>query len=73
MKRSDLVQLVVDRAGISQGQADKAVDVVLQQLKTKLPAPVGAQIDNFLEGGEGNAGGSDIGDIAKRAGGIFGK
>jgi uncharacterized protein (DUF2267 family) len=71
MKKNDLVQLVVERAGISQGQAETAVEVVLQQLKTRLPAPVATQIDSFLEGGEGKAGGSDIGDIAKRAGGLF--
>lgn len=73
MKKSELVQLVVERAGISEGQAEKAVNVVLQQLKTRLPAPVATQIDSFLEGGGGKAGGSDVGDMAKRAGGLLGQ
>lgn len=71
MKKNELVQLVVERAGISEAQAEKAVNVVLEQLKTRLPAPVASQIDGFLEGGEGKAGGSDMGDMAKRAGGLF--
>lgn len=73
MKKIDLVQLVVERAGISEGQAEKAVNVVLQQLKTRLPAPVASQIVSFIEGGEGQAGGSDVGDMAKRAKGLFGQ
>lgn len=73
MKKSDLVQLVVERAGISPAQAEKAVDVVLQQLRTRLPSPVATQLDSFLEGGEGKAGGADVGDLAKRAGGLFGQ
>lgn len=73
MKKSELVQLVVERAGISEAQAEKAVDVVLQQLKARLPAPVATQIDGFLEGGAEKAGGADLGDIAKRAGGMFGQ
>lgn len=73
MKKNDLVQLVVERAGISEGQAETAVDVVLKQLKARLPAPLAAQIDGFLEGGEGKAEGPGVADIAKRAGGLFGK
>ncbi len=73
MKKSELVQVVVERAGISEDQAEKAVNVVLEQLKTRLPAPVAGQIDSFLEGDGGKAGGTDVGDIAKRAGGLFGK
>lgn len=73
MKKSDLVQLVVERAGIPEDKAETAVNVVLQQLKTRLPAPVGGQIDSLLQGGEGKSGGSDLGDMAKRAGGMFDK
>ncbi len=73
MQKSDLVQLIVNRAGISEGQAETAVNVVLEQLKKRLPAPVASQIDSFLETGQGKAGGSELGDIAKGAKGLFGK
>lgn len=73
MKRSELVQLVVDRAGISEPQAEKAVNVVLQQLKSRLPAPLAAQMDAFLGDGESQTGGSGLGDMAKRAGGLLGQ
>lgn len=73
MKKSDLVQLVVERAGISESQAESAVSVVIQQLKTRLPAPLATQLDDFVESGEGKAGGSGLGDMAKRAGGLLGQ
>ena len=73
MQKSDLVQLVAERAGISKGQAETAVDVVLRQLKTRLPAPVATQLDQFLEGDGDGSDGPDLGDIARGAGGLFGK
>ena len=73
MKKSDLVHLVVERAGISESQAETAVDVVLQQLKKRLPPPVATQITGFLEGSGEQDGSSSLGDIAKRADGMFGQ
>lgn len=69
MKKNDLVQLVVERAGISESQAEKAVEVVLKQLKDRLPAPVASQLDRFLKG---DGGGPDLGDVAKQVGGLLG-
>jgi len=64
----ELVQLVSQKAGISQDQAKTAVATVLSYLKDKLPAPVAGQIDSLLGGG---------GDVTKNVtdslGGIFGK
>ncbi len=45
---NELVNLVVTKTGIPQATAQKAVDVVINYLKQRLPAPVGAQIDAFL-------------------------
>jgi hypothetical protein len=66
----ELVGLVVKKTGISENQAEKAVEVVIGYLKDKLPEPLAGQIDGFLEG-EGAQGSID--DIAKGLGGLLGK
>ena len=66
----ELVGLVVKKTGISEDQAEKAVEVVIGYLKDKLPEPLAGQIDGFLEG-EGTQGSID--DIAKSMGGLLGK
>jgi len=73
MKKGDLVQFAAQRAGISDEQAEKAVDAVLGQLKTRLPAPIAGQLDDLLEGGSDDPQSSGLGDAAKRAGEIFGR
>ncbi len=45
---NELVNLVVSKTGIPQATAQTAVNTVIDYLKKKLPAPVGAQIDAFL-------------------------
>jgi hypothetical protein len=46
----ELVALVVKKTGLPKETAQTAVKVVLDYLKKKLPAPVGASIDTFLSG-----------------------
>lgn len=46
----ELVALVVKKTGLPKETAQAAVKVVLDYLKKKLPAPVGASIDAFLSG-----------------------
>jgi len=46
-----LTNLIVKRTGITQENAQKAVLVVFDFLKTKLPAPIATQLDSFLSGG----------------------
>ncbi len=45
---NELVNLVVKKTGIPQATAQQAVQVVVDYLKKKLPAPVAAQIDGLL-------------------------
>ena len=45
---NELVNLVVKKTGIPQATAQQAVQVVVDYLKKKLPAPVSAEIDAFL-------------------------
>jgi hypothetical protein len=47
----ELINLVVKKTGISQDEAQKAVQVVVDFLKTKLPGPVASHLDSFLSGG----------------------
>ena len=44
----ELINTIVQKTGISQENAQKAVQVTLGFLKTKLPTPVAAQLDSFL-------------------------
>ncbi len=59
----ELVNLVVQKTGISQDQARQAVNVVLGFLKERLPAPVAAQVDGVVN----NSG------VTGAIGGLFGK
>jgi len=64
---NELINLVVQKTGISQDDAQKAVQVVVDALKSKLPAPIAAQVDTFLSGGL--SGGVDA--LEAEAGGIL--
>jgi hypothetical protein len=44
----ELTNIIVQKTGISQENAQKAVQVMLGFFKTKLPAPLAAQLDSFL-------------------------
>ena len=62
----ELVKLVAEKTGLSEAMARTAVNVVLDYVKDKLPAPIAGQLDNLLDGG------GDLGDIASTLGGLFG-
>ena len=47
----ELVNLVVQKTGISQEDARKAVEVVVNELKSRLPGPIASHVDSFLTGG----------------------
>jgi nucleoid DNA-binding protein len=44
----ELINMIVQKTGISEENAQKSVQVTLGFLKTKLPAPIAAQLDSFL-------------------------
>jgi hypothetical protein len=64
-----LVNLVSEKTGISPELAQKAVEITINFIKDRLPAPVAAQIDGVI-GGEG---GGALGGLAKGLGGMLGK
>ena len=66
----ELVNQVCQQTGISQDQAQQAVQTVMGFLKDRLPAPIASQLDNVL-GGQGGAGGI-AGQAGQALGGMFG-
>ncbi len=62
----ELYKLVAAKTGLPKETAKLAVDTVLDFLKTKLPAPIAAQLDSLLDGK------SDLGAAADLLGGLFG-
>jgi len=46
----ELVNIIVQKTGITQENAQKAAQATIGFLKTKLPAPFAAQLDSFLSG-----------------------
>jgi hypothetical protein len=63
----ELINLVAQRTGLSPDDARKAVEVVINALRSKLPAPIAAHLDTFLAGGM--SGGMDA--IKAEAGSIL--
>ncbi len=62
----ELVNLVVEKTGLSKESAKTVVMLVIDFLKKKLPAPIAAQVDAVLSG-KGVAG-----DAANLIGGLLG-
>ncbi len=73
MDRKDLAHVVAERTGIPETQADQAVEVVVQQLASHLPSPIGSHLQSFLAGGSGGESGASLGDVASRIEGMLGK
>jgi nucleoid DNA-binding protein len=44
----ELINIIVQKTGISEENAQEAVQVTLGFLKAKLPTPLAAQLDSFL-------------------------
>ncbi len=72
MDRQALASEVAQKTGISQSEAERAVEVVVNELSSHLPGPIGSHLQSFLGSGSGG-GGPELGDIASRIGKAFGK
>lgn len=66
----EIVKAVSEKTGLAEAQARAAVEIVIAQLKSRLPAPMAAQIDGFLAEG-GSTG--NLADLAGGLGGFLGK
>ena len=73
---NELINTVVQKTGLSQEDARKAVEAVISVLKSKLPGPIAGHLDSFLTGGASgglSALGAEAGDLLKgKLGGLFG-
>ena len=65
----DLIKLVTKQAGISEAQAKKAVETIMDFIKDKLPGPLASHVQGLLSGGQM----PDLGDLSKAPGDILGK
>jgi len=63
----ELVKLVSEKTGLSEDMSKKAVDIVLNYVKDKLPPALGSQLDAILDG-DGIAD-----DLLKGLGGLLSK
>jgi len=64
-----LVKLVSEKTGLPENTARQAVEIVVDYLKSKLPAPLAGQVDAVLEG---SAGGGLEGLAKQGLGGLLG-
>jgi hypothetical protein len=66
----ELVKLVSQKTGLSEDMSRQAVQIVVNYLKERLPAPIASQVNTVLSG----AGtGEDLSNLAKGLGGMLGK
>jgi len=69
---NELVNLIVQKTGISQENAQKAAQTAIDFVKTKLPAPLAGQVDAVLAGDMSGVAGQ-AGEMLKgKLGGAFG-
>jgi hypothetical protein len=64
----ELINLVVAKTGISQDDARKAVEVIVNELKGKLPGPIASHLDSFIADGMSggmNALANEAGELLK--------
>ena len=48
---NELINIIVQKTGICQENAQKAVQVTVDFLKSKLPGPIAVQLNSFIMGG----------------------
>jgi hypothetical protein len=72
----EMVQQIAARANIPPDKAMQAARAAIEFLDDRLPPPIRGNLDRLLgdAGGEGGQGGGpDLGDIAGKLGGLFGR
>lgn len=68
---NELINLVSQKTGLDSSKSQMAVTTVINYLKDRLPANIRPIIDQ-VAGGQ-NASNTNLGDLEKGLGGIFGK
>ena len=70
---NEIIKMVASKTGMSDSVAKIAVDVVISQLKSKLPAGVGSQIDALLGDKSSAKSSNPLGGLTDKLGGLLGK
>lgn len=66
---NEIVQMVTQKTGISEDKAREAVQLVIEHLRSRLPAPIASQLDSYLQGGaQGNQGETGLGNLLGKVG-----
>ncbi len=69
---NELINIIVQKTGISQEQAQKAAQAAIDFVKSKLPAPVASQVDAVLAGDVSGVAGQSGDMLKEKLGGAFG-
>jgi hypothetical protein len=69
----ELVQQIAARANIPPDKAMQAARAAIEFLDDRLPPPVRGNLERLLGDGGGQGGGPDLGDVAGKLGGLFGR
>lgn len=69
----ELVQQIATRANIPPDKAMQAARTAIEFLDDRLPPPVRGNLERLLGEGGGKGGGPDLGDVAGKLGGLFGR
>lgn len=70
---NEIIKLVAEKTGISESVAKMAVELVISQLKDKLPEGISGHIDSLLDGKNSGDVSNSLGDLTDMLGGFFGK
>ncbi|MDD2539355.1 MAG: hypothetical protein WC377_07980 [Bacteroidales bacterium] len=73
---NEIIKIVVSKTGISESMARKIIEIVIAQLKKRLPEGIGGQLESLL--GDTSAKGSksagdQLGGLVGKLGGMLGK
>lgn len=49
---NELLQLVMEKTGLSEDIAKTVIEIVVNFIKDKMPGPIASQLDGLLQGGE---------------------
>jgi hypothetical protein len=63
----ELIRTVAERAGIDDAQAARAVETVLDLVRSRLPGPIADQLESLIGGGGDGDGGGGLGDLSDLA------
>lgn len=69
----EIIKMVVAKTGMSESMAKMAVEIVVTQLKKRLPEGVGSQLDSFLGDDKSGKSGNPLGGLMDNLGGMLGK